>query len=192
MRNVTSVAGIAIVGCLVLGCADGSRPTSPSASPGSASLAVIGGSERVVSMMDACDPTTFNAVIGPGTCTRTGGGVTFDQFITQLGNTGSVGAWRFAPATMNVSVGQTLLAINRGGEAHTFTEVAHFGGGFIPDLNNLSGNPIPAPECLQIPSLVFVPPGGLVREEVHEAGTELYQCCLHPWMRVTVHANHGS
>ena len=51
---------------------------------------------------------------------------------------------------MNVSVGQTLVAINRGGEEHTFTEVEHFGGGFAPLLDNLSGNPDPAPECLQL------------------------------------------
>ncbi len=36
-----------------------------------------------------------------------------------------------------------------GGELHTFTKVATFGGGFIPPLNQLSGNPVPAPECLQ-------------------------------------------
>jgi hypothetical protein len=30
-----------------------------------------------------------------------------------------------------------------------FTRVAHFGGGFIPPHNQLSGNPTPAPECLQ-------------------------------------------
>jgi hypothetical protein len=85
-------------------------------------------------------------------------------------------------------VGDLIIAINRGGEAHTFTEVAAFGGGFIPELNELSGNPVPAPECLDFGSIVFVPPGGTASEEIGEAGEELYQCCLHPWMRATVTA----
>ena len=38
-------------------------------------------SERLVSMQDACDPTTFNAVVGPGTCVRSGG-VRFDDCIS--------------------------------------------------------------------------------------------------------------
>jgi hypothetical protein len=33
------------------------------------------------------------------------------------------------------------------GETHTFTEVAQFGGGLVGLLNDLSGNPVPAPEC---------------------------------------------
>ena len=32
-----------------------------------------------------------------------------------------------------------MLAVNQGGEVHTFAGVEEFGGGFIPDLNTLSG-----------------------------------------------------
>lgn len=35
--------------------------------------------ERIVSMHDSCDPQSFNATVGPGTCLRNGG-VQFDDF----------------------------------------------------------------------------------------------------------------
>jgi len=143
--------------------------------------------QRTVSIMDACDPTTFNAALGPGTCIRNGG-VTFQQFIAQLENHGSADAWHFAPAILNASVGQTLLAVNHGGEVHTFTEVEEFGGGRVPSLNTLSGNPVVAPECLALDADDFIAPGGTYSDEVEEEGSEHYQCCIHPWMRMTVNA----
>jgi hypothetical protein len=85
-------------------------------------------------------------------------------------------------------VGQTLLAINRGGEAHTFTEVAEFGGGIVPLLNELTGETTVAPECEALGPADFIPPGGSTSDEVEEAGTERYMCCIHPWMRATVTA----
>jgi len=60
-----------------------------------------------------------------------------------------------------------------------FTEVEEFGGGFIPDLNTLSGTPVPAPECLSLEPDDFVPPGATYTDEV-EGATKLYQCCIHP------------
>ena len=100
-----------------------------------------------------------------------------------------VDAWRFAPANnVQARVGQTLLAINRGGEAHTFTEVEEFGGGIVPVLNQLSGNTEVAPECRTLAADDFIPPGGTYSDEVEETGTERYQCCIHPWMRATVTA----
>jgi plastocyanin len=141
-------------------------------------------------MMDACDPQSFNAAIGPGSCIRQGG-VDFAKFLTLLGQHHKVGALNFAPPTLNARVGQELLAVNHGGEVHTFTEVEEFGGGIVPDLNALSGEPVPAPECLSLEPGDFVPPGGTYTdevEEVEEEGTELYQCCIHPWMRAVVTA----
>ncbi len=83
-------------------------------------MSLIGGSvgsqspaERLVSIKDACDPTTSNAVVGPGTCVRPGG-VQFDDFIAELKRKGEVGAWHFAPSTTTAPLGQTLVAINRG------------------------------------------------------------------------------
>ena len=114
---------------------------------------------------------------------------TFTAIIDQLTAMGEVGAWRFAPSNnVQAQVGQTLLAINRGGEVHTFTEVEEFGGGVVPLLNQLSHNTEVAPECLALAPSDFIPPGGTARDEVEEPGTERYQCCIHPWMRAVVTA----
>jgi hypothetical protein len=79
-----------------------------------------------------------------------------------------------------------MLAINRGGEVHTFTEVEEFGGGIVPLLNQLSHNTAVAPECQALAPSDFVPAGGTTSDDVEEAGVEHYQCCIHPWMRTTV------
>jgi len=183
MRRRLSAATIAMLTLLLGSCDDAARTTAPQLEL----KTIAGGEQRQVQMTDGCDPQTFNAALGVGTCTRQGG-VTFAKFLTLLGRHQKVGAWNFAPSTLNVRVGQELLAVNHGGEEHTFTEVEEFGGGFIPDLNSLSGNPVPAPECLSLAPGDFVLPGGTDTDEVEEEGTELYQCCIHPWMRTVVTA----
>jgi plastocyanin len=175
---------LTIVMFLLGGCDDPVHTTAPRLHPQS----LLGGEQRPVQMMDACDPESFNAALGPGTCLRNGG-VRFAKFLELLGKHQKVGSWHFAPSALNVRVGQEVLAVNRGGEAHTFTEVEEFGGGFIPDLNALAGVPVPAPECLSLAAEDFVPPGGTTADEVDEEGTELYQCCIHPWMRAVVAAS---
>ena len=141
--------------------------------------------DRTVIANDACDPETFNAVIGPGTCVRPGaGGVTFAHFIDQLTRLGTVPSWFFASPNATAFVGDTFVVRNRGGEAHTFTEVEEFGGGIVPPLNAIMGLTTVAPECRNLSGGDFIPPGGTQREEISEAGLEKYQCCLHPWMRL--------
>lgn len=184
MRSLGLAAALAAP--LVLAACGDIAPTTAPAAP-SAFVPAAQRDTRLVQMMDACDPASFNAAIGPGTCTRAGG-VRFENFISLLGRHQTVGSWHFAPATINARVGQTLLAFNQGGEVHTFTEVAEFGGGIVPDLNLLSGTPVPAPECLALTGPDFVPPGGSETEEVEEPGTEHYMCCIHPWMRAVVEA----
>jgi hypothetical protein len=48
-------------------------------------------------VLDDCDPATFNAMFGPGTCVKDGT-TTFQAFIAQLLAQGRAPAWRFAPA----------------------------------------------------------------------------------------------
>ena len=182
-RGILGVAAAA----LLVACSDASRSTSPAtASRALDAKAEAAGTNHVVSMKDACDPTTFDAALqDPSACLRDGG-VTFQEFVAQLQKHQRAGAWHFAPPSLNVAEGSTLTAINRGGEVHTFTEVEHFGGGMVPLLNGLSGNPTPAPECLALSPSDFVPPGGTFTVTEAEAGVELYQCCIHPWMRTTV------
>jgi plastocyanin len=171
-------------------CSDSGRislrePTAPSAARGG--VASVDGGVRRIEIIDACDPASFDAALGAGSCTRPGG-MSFDMFIRQVGAKGQAGAWRFAPGNVEARVGQTLLAINRGGEVHTFIEVEEFGGGVVPVLNELSGNTTIAPECQALAPSDMIPPGGTATDEVEEPGTEKYQCCIHPWMRTTVTA----
>lgn len=146
--------------------------------------------DKKIRMYDDCDPATFNAVLGDGTCIGNGH-TTFDEFISELVATQDVRTWRNQPTAMKVNIGRPTLVENRGGEVHTFTQVAAFGGGFISELNDLSGNPVPAPECLDFGSIVFIPAGGTDQGPTAGSpdlpvGTHRFQCCLHPWMRTVV------
>lgn len=140
-----------------------------------------------VSLQDQCDPASFNAALGAGTCTRQGT-ETFSQFNTELSSTHLVAAWRNVPATLTVRSGESIMATNGGGEVHTFTRVAQFGGGIVPSLNSASNNPVEAPECAQMSPTDRVAPGAsvTVSTAAYSSGTVYYQCCIHPWMRTTV------
>ena len=139
-----------------------------------------------VNMQDQCDSASFNAALGAGACIKAGN-ITLSQFNAELSASKKVAEWQFVPATMTIHVGQTITAMNAGGETHTFTEVANFGGGVVPSLNNASGNPNEAPECAAITAVDRVAPGGsFTADAATDVGTEHYQCCIHPWMRATV------
>ena len=141
---------------------------------------------RIVDMLDRCDPVSFNDMFGPVNCAFDHSGVSVDTFLKVLGNSGQIGSWHFSPRQVRLKEGQAVQAHNSGGELHTFTEVAEFGGGFIQDLNDLTGNPVPAPECLDIDNLEFIPAGGENDPDVEDVGEHKYMCCIHPWMRATV------
>jgi hypothetical protein len=165
---------------------------TPNAGGASVAAATPGLPDRIVTMMDACDPQTFNAPppagVGPGSCVRSGG-VQFATFLEQLGKHGFIGSWLFAPPNTSAKVGQVFVATNRGGEVHTFTEVEEFGGGIVPPLNDLTHNPVVAPECANLDPDDFVAPGETYREEpLEDAGTARFQCCIHPWMRLEADA----
>jgi plastocyanin len=147
---------------------------------------------RTITLKDKCDPTTFNAVVGPGTCVGSGD-VTFSDFVQQLTASQMAGAWRFAPDHTTIDAGTPLTVINAGGETHTFTMVANFGPGFVPFLNALvfpgeSQTPIPeftAP--LPAATLAsFMPAGSPARTLNLAPGTYMFECGIHPWMRTTV------
>lgn len=147
---------------------------------------------KTVMMQDQCDPATFNEAVGPGTCTSSHPGVTFEHFIHELTLTQRAGGWDFAPRVVRLNEDQMFQAHNGGGEVHTFTEVDEFGGGFIPELNALTGD-TPTPECAAIGEKVasndfsdLLPPGANSDPENEEKGTHHYQCCIHPWMHTDV------
>jgi len=138
---------------------------------------------RTVQIRDDCDPATFNAAVGDGTCVGDGD-TTFGDFIAELQATQTAEKWRFNPTSTDDT---RLSPRNRGGETHTFTPVAKFGGGIIPVLNDLSGNRVEAPECADAAKFDAsrVLPGTTGKTVTATAGAH-FQCCIHPWMRLTV------
>jgi plastocyanin len=151
-----------------------------------ASTVSAGASNRRVQILDACDPATFNAVLGDGACVRKGGGVTFERFINQLIRKGEAPSWRFSPAHLKLDAGGTITARNGGGEFHTFSEVAAFGGGCVPELNDLLGLDA-VPECADgdIFATTGVTPGASLTTEPLAAGVHRFMCLIHPWQRTT-------
>jgi plastocyanin len=154
-----------------------------------ASAGWAGAGHREVQILDACDPATFNEVLGEGSCVRKGGGVTFDRFIDQLVTKGEAPAWRFSPPQLKLDAGGTITARNRGGEFHTFSEVDAFGGGCIDEINDLLGLE-PVSECgiTDIFLLTGVPPQASLTTDALDAGTHRFQCLIHPWQRTTAEA----
>ena len=151
-----------------------------------AAVAVAGEKVRI---LDACDPATFNAVIGPGTCADVGGDVTFAEFLSPNVLPEGHPGWSNEPSYIRLKPDEKVKITNKGGETHTFTEVAAFGGGFIP-LLNLTESPV-APECVSDaggpdPALVFIPSGGKLQVTGLGVGTHLFECCIHPWMRAAI------
>jgi hypothetical protein len=170
---------------------------------------------KTITMRDACDPDSFNAAVGPGTCIPGHHGNTlFTDFIGELQSDQNAGGWRFNPmlnategnfrlVRLDLKDGDQTTIQNAGGETHTFTRVRRFGGGFVSPLNALTGNPDPAPECAQVlPDGTLVPQPESDTNQVVEAGktesgptagsSELprgvsrWECCIHPWMRMVV------
>jgi plastocyanin len=141
--------------------------------------------------LDECDPTTFNAALGPAFCHN----VTIGAF-TKLNDLLAKAAagtpdknWDFEPDTINIKKGQPLIVVDQGGEPHTFTEVKTFGGGFIPGLN-APGEEVVS-ECSEGFANVAVArtrilQGSQLQVTNLSKGEHLFQCCIHPWMRVKV------
>ena len=142
----------------------------------------LGADHRTVKLQDDCDPATFNAVLGPGTC-EGDGRTLFGDLIAGAQQVGTVDGWQFSRPEFNIDAGGTIHVVNEGGEAHTFTMVERFGDGCIPDLNpgGLPGTPVA--DCTTI---VPIPRDGTADVTVESAGTVLFQCMIHPWMRSTV------
>jgi hypothetical protein len=172
------------------------------------STASAAASTVTVRIWDACDPATFNAQFGAGTCVAGQHGTTvLGVFLDELQKDHIAGAWRFNPvlntsddilrrATLNMASGQQLVLRNRGGETHTFTRVAHFGGGVLGVLNQLSQNTQVAPECVKPASAtnIFISAGAVRNGPIANSpeiplGDSKWECCIHPWMRMVIHAH---
>jgi len=143
--------------------------------------------------LDECDPATFNtaAGAGPDFCKN----VTLGAFTTLADLFAKAAAgtpdpnWDFEPDSLTIKQGQVISVVDQGGEPHTFTEVKQFGGGFVPGLNGPGGSVVP--ECAGGFSTVAVARTRILQGSHLDViglskGKHLFQCCIHPWMRIEV------
>lgn len=141
--------------------------------------------------LDECDPTSFNAALGADECKNIAAG-----FSTALGDL-LAGAeagtpdpgWDYEPDTLTIKRGTVVSVVNQGGEVHTFTEVKAFGNGFVPPLNPDSAATIP--ECANGFKSVAVAKTRILQGSHLDVtglskGKHLFECCIHPWMRMEV------
>jgi hypothetical protein len=145
------------------------------------------GNGNNVALLDKCDPA--DAAWDPsGGCLLKpkDGDVTFAEFnaflFTPLSPPGDLighPAWRIQPSYLSTAE-KRIRVQNNGGRTHTFTEVANYGGGFLPPLN---GDLAPAQECLASPPTLA--PGASIQLSNLSPGLHKFQCCIHPWMRAT-------
>ena len=152
-----------------------------------ASLAMAGSAfgadHRVVKIQDDCDQASFDAVVGDGTCVGDGRTL-FADFLAEFQAQGSVDRWAFSRPEFNIDAGGTIEAVNEGGERHTFTKVEEFGNGCIPLLN--ADDSPPVVDCNALGDSEVLPGASRTFPVPATAGTVLYQCAIHPWMRSVV------
>jgi len=188
--NIVAKFGL-LTGCLVFAgatyaVAQGKAPSSAQHAAESENAT----STAQIVALDECDPATFNAALGPDFCKNValGSATTLtDLFSKAAAGTPDPG-WDFEPDTIQIKKGTTLSVVDQGGEPHTFTEVEKFGGGFIPGLNNGEAT---VPECSGGFANVAVArtrilQGSQVQVNNLSKGEHLFECCIHPWMRVKV------
>ena len=188
MRKAATL--ILLVGCAILvGATYSKAQPGPPAGPPQGLAQVVA--------LDECDPTSFNAVLG-----ESGGGFCHNVALATFGyatvlsdlvmgaeNGTPDPGWDFEPDLLTIKQGTIVSVVDQGGEPHTFTEVKHFGGGFIPQLNGPGEHTIP--ECAGGFGKVAVArtrmlQGSQLQVTGLAPGEHLFQCCIHPWMRVKV------
>jgi plastocyanin len=191
LRLAVSVSAIALVlGATVL------------VAPGAGAGEKNGNDAKRVRVFDDCDPATFDAAFGPGTCVKQGDTV-LDSFFAQLAAANfklvpnqSVKGWKFKPGRFHVESGDAIKVVNKGGEFHTFTMVANFGGGCIQGLNDFF-KLTPVPECQPVDPITGQPvvfatsgvvSGGTLRIDTTglAPGVYKFECLIHPWMHSVV------
>ncbi len=143
--------------------------------------------------LDECDPFTFNAALGPDFCKNVAlGALGFSTTLSDLFAKAAAGTpdpgWDFEPDVLKIKEGTILSVVDQGGEPHTFTEVKKFGGGFIDGLN--AGEET-VPECSGGFANVAVAKTRIIQGSHLDItglskGEHHFECCIHPWMRVTV------
>ena len=147
---------------------------------------------NVVDMLDNCDPADPGYDPSGGCALKPkDGDVSFNEFFELLftpldpaGDDIVIGhpSWRNDPSYLSTEEHRRVRIRNRGGRAHSFTEVEDFGGGFVPELN---GGLQVAPEC-DPQTVELVAPGDGTTIRGLAPGLHKFQCCIHPWMRAAI------
>jgi plastocyanin len=149
-----------------------------------------GGHVRMVRLQDRCDPASFDAAIGPGTCAPHNGElITFADFVAALNMDTHQGSpkWNFHPKMMELKMGDSISASVRGGEFHTFTEVKDFGPGCVGFLNDALGlTGPPAASCDLLATTGTAPGAPPVMVSDLAPGMHKFMCLIHPWMQSEV------
>src|SRR5688572_18030445 len=155
---------------------------------GAGSTRAVLADDSKVTIRDDCDPDGWPGPPPGGGCELEDGDVTAAEFNAELSSPLSssvIGhqAWRNDPSYLKIEEGENVKVKNKGGRAHTFTEVANFGGGRVPPFNQ---GLTPTPECLDAANSPALPPGANVDVTGLGAGNHRFQCCFHPWMRMLI------
>jgi hypothetical protein len=142
---------------------------------------------RRVDIVDDCDPNDPGWA-PTGGCFLEGGRVSFAEFgafliIPNIAAVVGHPAWRMSPSYLPLENGKKLRVRNVGGRTHTFTEVAEFGAGRVPNPGLNFGLAMVAPEC---PGSIDIVAGGRAETGKLSMGNHKFQCCIHPWMRAVV------
>jgi plastocyanin len=157
-----------------------------------------GNSPNVVQVvaLDECDPTTFNAAAGPDFCKNValaafGYATVLNDLVMGAENGNPDPGWDFEPDTLTIKQGTTVSVVDEGGEPHTFTEVKAFGNGFLAALNPNGSSTGVIPECQGGFKNVAVARTRVIQGSHLDVtdlskGKHLFQCCIHPWMRMEV------
>jgi plastocyanin len=194
------VASIAFVALGFVACADSSRePVAPDTRADAGFFANSADDEqedfserRNIAIRDDCDPRDPGWA-PTGGCLLRRGDVTFAEFNAEMNSTLALSvvghqAWRNDPSYVEIKRGSTVQVRNVGGRAHTFTEVAMFGGGKVPSAE-LNKGLVTAPEC---PESTNIAPGDRIMVSGLAVGNHRFQCCIHPWMRALIKVKAGS
>jgi plastocyanin len=140
--------------------------------------------------LDECEPSSFNAALGPDFCHNValGASTTLSDLFAKAAAGTPDKNWDFEPDNITIRNGGSVVLTDQGGEPHTFTEVKKFGGGFIDGLNDGEAT---VPECaggfdnLDV-AKTRVLQGSKLEIDNMSKGDHHFQCCIHPWMRMTV------
>jgi len=181
-----------LVGCLVFaGATDLLAQGNPPSAAQHALAQEKSPSLTQVVALDECDPASFNVALGADFCKNIALGyvTTFDNLLAGAAAGNPDPNWDFEPDAVNIKQGTTVSVVDQGGEPHTFTEVAKFGGGFITALNGPGETTVP--ECSGGFANVAVAKTRILQASHVEVtglakGMHHFQCCIHPWMHVDV------